>query len=284
MIVSVGLFLQSGISGSASRIEYPMIAGILSEARSLRLDGDFLAAEELLNRAQRIAPRSADVYLELAHLRKDQGDYAGLRDVVDFGAEISDGPLVSVSQLQILRKNLTVLLPIDTESPFQSPPLAQIATATVSEERQREPLSSSTELKRTEQRTPQQTLEVSASSETEKSMNAPIESGPKSVAPHNAQLPAPREATIAGGQRAPAKERAPALSNAKAAEIETVASSEQNRPIIRETGSSTTSGVSTTEVKRQSSKFPAGNLMGLGILARAQSGSWISSGPIEREY
>ena len=104
---------------------YPMVSSLIQEARSLRLAGDLFGSEARLVRAQRIAPRSSEVYLELAHLRKDQGDYTGLRDVVEFGANVSDGPSTSLAQLRALKSKLSVLLPLDSETPFSLPPVAR---------------------------------------------------------------------------------------------------------------------------------------------------------------
>ena len=50
------------------------IRGLLMQARDARRQGSFLKAESLLQRAQRIAPREAGVYLEYARLYDSQGE------------------------------------------------------------------------------------------------------------------------------------------------------------------------------------------------------------------
>jgi len=79
--LAIGILVFADVCYATSN-EYPMVSSILNEARTLRISGDVYKADALLTRAQRIAPRSADVYLEIAYLRKAQGDYTGLREVV----------------------------------------------------------------------------------------------------------------------------------------------------------------------------------------------------------
>lgn len=50
------------------------VQGLLSQARDARAQGSFRKAETLLQRAQRIAPRDGQVYLEYALLYDSQGD------------------------------------------------------------------------------------------------------------------------------------------------------------------------------------------------------------------
>ncbi len=75
----------------ATSNDYPMVSSILNEARALRVSGDVYKADALLTRAQRIAPRSADVYLEMAGGRKAQGDETGRREGGEGGAERAEG-------------------------------------------------------------------------------------------------------------------------------------------------------------------------------------------------
>ena len=49
-------------------------AGLLGAASRARHSGDYARAEGLLLRAQRIDPRNAAVYLELARLHRDRGE------------------------------------------------------------------------------------------------------------------------------------------------------------------------------------------------------------------
>ena len=108
---------------SAAATSYPHVQGLIQDARELRIAGSFDEAEGKLARAQRIAPRSADVYLEYAYLRKDQGDFADLKNVVGVGADVSDGPPRSLAQLKILQKNLSALsLPVTPRENFSTPP------------------------------------------------------------------------------------------------------------------------------------------------------------------
>ena len=71
--LAAGILLFADLCYAVSN-EYPMVSSILNEAKALRISGDVYKADALLTRAQRIAPRSADVYLEMAYLRTAQGD------------------------------------------------------------------------------------------------------------------------------------------------------------------------------------------------------------------
>lgn len=282
--VSLGVLLQSETGWPANQSEYPMIAGILSDARSLRLSGEFRAAEETLSRAQRIAPRSADVYLEFAHLRKDQGDYAGLRDILDFGAEISDGPSLSVAQLQILRKNLTVLLPFDSESPFQGPPLARIATVTVPGEERAKSLSSTSTSENGNQLESDETVSVDKVLPTESSQADSLVSVSQVPVATSTGLTANKTTEMAGVPPSLSVSPSSENLNPKTSAIETPARPGREQRVAKETEHLASSKSVPSRVNTQSMKLDAINLLGVGILARAQSGSWISSGPIEREY
>lgn len=282
--VSLGVLLQAETGRPANQSEYPMIAGILADARLLRLSGEFRAAEETLSRAQRIAPRSADVYLEFAHLRKDQGDYAGLRDILDFGAEIADGPSMSVAQLQILRKNLTVLLPFDSESPFQGPPLARIATVAVPGEARAKSLSSTTTSENRNQLESNKTVNVDKVLPSETSQTDSMASVSKGSASDSTGLTADKTAEMAGVQPGLGESQNAENLSPKTSAIETPDSAGREQRVAKKTERSASSISLPTRVIPQPPKLGPINLMGVGILARAQSGSWISSGPIEREY
>ena len=118
ILVGASLFCSLAVATT-----YPYIEGLLDEARTLRLSGRFEDADVKLFRALRIAPKSADVYLEYAYLRKDQGNYDDLKDLVDVGSTVADGPPSSLAQLKLLQKNLSALsLPIAPSDTFSTPP------------------------------------------------------------------------------------------------------------------------------------------------------------------
>lgn len=54
----------------------PAAEALLGEARALRADGQFELAAVRLERALRIEPRGAELWLELARVRYDTGDFA----------------------------------------------------------------------------------------------------------------------------------------------------------------------------------------------------------------
>jgi len=60
-------------------------AGMLSRAQAARQSGDLDTAQALLQRAQRIDARNAQVYLELARLHVAQGDESGARAMAERG-------------------------------------------------------------------------------------------------------------------------------------------------------------------------------------------------------
>ncbi len=60
-------------------------AGMLGRAQQARQSGDLDTAQALLQRAQRIDARNAEVYLELARLHVAQGDEAGARAMAERG-------------------------------------------------------------------------------------------------------------------------------------------------------------------------------------------------------
>ena len=73
-------------------------AGMLSRAQKARQSGDLDTAQALLQRAQRIDARNAQVYLELARLHVAQGDESGARTMAERGMLYCEG--VSCKQLR----------------------------------------------------------------------------------------------------------------------------------------------------------------------------------------
>ena len=65
--------------------------GLLDQARQARLGGDYEKASGLLQRAQRVQPENARVYLELSLLNRDQGDAQAARHVAERGLLYCDG-------------------------------------------------------------------------------------------------------------------------------------------------------------------------------------------------
>jgi tetratricopeptide (TPR) repeat protein len=59
--------------------------GLIDQGRQARLDGDYERADGLLQRAQRVQPRNARVYLELSKLYRDRGDASAARHVAERG-------------------------------------------------------------------------------------------------------------------------------------------------------------------------------------------------------
>lgn len=277
---SIGMLLIANLS-FGTNTEQPIILSILNEARALRVTGDVYKAEALLTRAQRISPRSADVYLEMAYLRKAQGDYTGLREVVDFGADIATGPPASIAQLRILRDKLTVLLPLDSETPFQLPPAVAIKSESIPEEMSGQ----SGAIKPPSDTQPEK---LSADSAADK--NSVRVSDKSSVTTQSSnrkkEVQLQNNRKIANVQRSDASQ-GPRLVESDSDKSEqsdvTVARVLRHRPSesLENTGSLVTS--------EKISSPPAANsastqFFGAGILARPQLGSWISRGTIERDY
>lgn len=275
--LAIGILMFANVCYATSN-EYPMVSSILNEARALRISGDVYKADALLTRAQRIAPRSADVYLEIAYLRKAQGDYTGLREVVDFGADIADGPPASIAQLRILRDKLTVLLPLDTETPFQLPPAAAFKSESIDEK-----ISTQRNL-----------FKPSLDSESEESLADPAaDKDLVTDSGESAQSSQPKT----GVSQAQPKEK-PVSVNIESTEVyqqsrlleseseKTEAKAARTVRHRSKTGSENSGAVTTTEKVPDvpKAKETRTQYVGLGILARPQSGSWISRGSIEREY
>ena len=58
---------------------------LIDQGRQARLAGDYERADGLLQRAQRVQPRNARVYLELSMLYRDRGDAQAARHVAERG-------------------------------------------------------------------------------------------------------------------------------------------------------------------------------------------------------
>lgn len=275
--LAIGILVFADVCHATSN-EYPMVSSILNEARTLRISGDVYKADALLTRAQRIAPRSADVYLEMAYLRKAQGDYTGLREAVDFGADIADGPPASIAQLRILRDKLTVLLPLDAETPFQLPPAVAVKSESIDEKMS----------------TQRKMFKPSLESESEESLADPA--ADKDLVSDSGES-VQRSQPKTGVSQAQPKEK-PASVNIENTEV-------YQQPRLLESESEKTEARAARTVRHRSNtdsesygpvttaeKVPdppkakeiRTRFVGLGILARPQSGSWISRGSIEREY
>jgi len=275
--LAIGILVFADVCYATSN-DYPMVSSILNEARALRVSGDVHKADALLTRAQRIAPRSADVYLEMAYLRKAQGDYTGLREVVDFGADIADGPPASIAQLRILRDKLTVLLPLDAETPFQLPPAVAVKSESIDEK-------ISTQSK---------TFKPSLDNESEESLADPA--ADKDLVSDSGES-AQRSQSKTKVSQAQSEEK-PASVNVESTEVyqqPRLRKSQSERTelraasavVQRSNGDIESSGAVTTAENipvPSKAKEKRTYFVGVGILARPQSGSWISRGSIEREY
>ena len=123
-LVSVLLALSPSVS--LAMTNYSHVQGLIDEAKAFRLSGSYDNAEAKLLRAQRIAPRSADVYLELAYLRKDQGNFDDLQNIVGVGSDIADGPEVSLAHLKALKTQLAIALPVSPSQSFSTPPIVAL--------------------------------------------------------------------------------------------------------------------------------------------------------------
>lgn len=297
---------------------YPMVSSLIQEARSLRLAGDLFGSEARLVRAQRIAPRSSDVYLEMAHLRKDQGDYTGLRDVVEFGATVSDGPSGSLAQLRALKSKLSVLLPLDSETPFSLPPVARdevLDREKLNKSAQDSPSTvalNAEEKSQSEEATPRP-LGQPAPVVAEKPVQVTTGEGPSSdelvsnAAPESeTKTPKPKAVP---GQEVKRLHAEPKVGN-KARTQESVVSTESAsgsseprsivakpeitqeppvtakdpvQPVSDETAREDSRDTKPERKPSDKSSVGAG-FVGLGILGRPQSGAWMSTGPIETEY
>jgi Tfp pilus assembly protein PilF len=76
-------------------------SSLVEQGRQARLAGDYERADGLLQRAQRVEPRNAGVYLELSRLYRDRGDPEAARHVAERGLLYCQG-----STCEKLRKEL----------------------------------------------------------------------------------------------------------------------------------------------------------------------------------
>lgn len=278
--LAISILVFADLCYTASN-EYSMVSSLLNEARALRISGDVYKADGLLTRAQRIAPRSADVYLEMAYLRKAQGDYTGLREVVDFGADIADGPPASISQLRILRDKLTVLLPLDSETPFQLPPAVAVKDKAVIEEMPRQSKAFKLSLDSDSEKS--STDSTADENLVRDSYDFARENHPKRIT-RQAQSQEKHASVNVGGNDAYQQSTILERDSDKPENSEAIAAS-----IVRQRSNedSESSGAITATEKvpvTPKAKEVRTHLVGVGVLARSQSGSWISRGSIEREY
>ena len=279
--LAVGILVFSDLCYATSN-DYPMISSILNEARALRISGDVYEADTLLTRAQRIAPRSADVYLEMAYLRKAQGDYTGLREVVDFGSDIADGPPSSMAQLRILRDKLMVFLPLDSETPFQLPPAVAANNDSIPDQISKQSVAVQPPSK-TESQQSLSDSAIDANSVTGDDKS----SGIRQSMPLGQEIPAEQKRKDTNIRRFGASYGQGLDDNnpVKAKKIEaSVADAERQGP-GEELENSGYSTISETDPSRPKVKgVLRTQYAGAGILAKSQSGSWISRGSIEKDY
>ena len=278
--LAAGILLFTDLCYAVSN-EYPMVSSILNEAKALRISGDVYKADALLTRAQRIAPRSADVYLEMAYLRKAQGDYTGLREVVDFGADIADGPPASIAQLRILRDKLTVLLPLDSETPFQLPPAVAVKSESIDEEISRQSRAFKPSLDAESETSPADLVA------DENLVDTDGNSAPTGQSKKLTRQVQPQKKAEPGNVGSSVIYRQPKLLGRDADKSEKSESRATSTIRQRLNEDLKKSGTVTTAEKipvTSNAKKIRTHFVGVGILARPQSGSWITRGSIEREY
>lgn len=70
-----GASAEPAMQRGASEAPASAASGLLAQSRAQRADGDLRAAGASLERALRIEPNNAALWLELAGLRFDEGDY-----------------------------------------------------------------------------------------------------------------------------------------------------------------------------------------------------------------
>ena len=297
---------------------YPMVSSLIQEARSLRLAGDLFGSEARLVRAQRIAPRSSDVYLELAHLRKDQGDYTGLRDVVEFGANVSDGPSGSLAQLRALKSKLSVLLPLDSGTPFSLPPVARdevLDRQKINQSAHDSPsmVALKTEEKSQSEEATPRPVGQPASVVAEKTVQVKTEERPASdelvsKATRESEPKTPKPETVSASEVKPLQDEPRADNKARTQESivprGSASGSSEQKSIVAKPETKQEPPVTAKRSVQPASDEPAredsrdtkperkssdksrvgAGFVGLGILGRPQSGAWMSTGPIETEY
>lgn len=78
------------------------VASLLQQAAQARAAGDFSRAQTLAERAQALAPREAQSYLELARIYQARGDNARARQMALRGLSVVDNDDASRYELQLL--------------------------------------------------------------------------------------------------------------------------------------------------------------------------------------
>ncbi len=74
---------ESPLPQSRQRQSSPAVDALLGQARALRAEGQHELAAVKLERALRIEPRGAELWLELARVRYDMGDFAAAAQFAD---------------------------------------------------------------------------------------------------------------------------------------------------------------------------------------------------------
>lgn len=111
-ITSINTPQGTRYSQPSTRIENPdaapqppanvAVASLLQQAAQARAAGDFSRAQTLAERAQALAPREAQSYLELARIYQARGDNARARQMALRGLSVVDNDEASRYELQLL--------------------------------------------------------------------------------------------------------------------------------------------------------------------------------------
>jgi tetratricopeptide (TPR) repeat protein len=80
----------------------PAVIALLDGARQQQKQGEYRSAQSSLERAQRIAPRDPQVYLQLADLRRQQGQYLQAEQLALKGLTLARGRSVMERKLWLL--------------------------------------------------------------------------------------------------------------------------------------------------------------------------------------
>jgi len=81
----------------------PAVQSLLANARSAQKDGTPERANLLLERALRIDPDDANIYLELARLRASSGNYAGAIGFAERGLSLNPGEELSAQLKELIK-------------------------------------------------------------------------------------------------------------------------------------------------------------------------------------
>ena len=76
---------EPAVPATQDRVPNNASLGLIEDGRRARLAGDYQRADGLLQRAQRVQPRNAEVYLELSRLYRDRGDPEAARLIAERG-------------------------------------------------------------------------------------------------------------------------------------------------------------------------------------------------------